>query len=120
MFECLKARPIRRGLQVIVAMASLLPLAQAAQGTTANSSFQVTVQINATCLINSASTLPFPTQTFIGANVDAQSAIQVQCTSTTAYNIGLDAGTATGATVTTRKMTAGANTVSYALYSDAG
>ena len=36
------------------------------------------------------------------------------------YNIGLSAGTATGATVTTRQMTNGAATVSYALYSNAG
>jgi Spore Coat Protein U domain len=54
------------------------------------------------------------------ANVDQTSTIQVQCTNTTAYNIGLDAGTASGATVTTRKMTSGGTTVSYSLYSNSG
>ena len=121
MFECLKARPIRRGLQVIAATLGLLPFAQVVQAvTTTTSSFTVQVQINATCVINSAQTLDFGTQTFLTANVDQQSKIQVQCTSTTPYNIGLNAGTASGATVTTRKMTSGANTVSYSLYSDSG
>lgn len=39
---------------------------------------------------------------------------------TTPYNIGLDAGTGTGATVAVRKMTSGANAVNYSLYSDSG
>jgi spore coat protein U-like protein len=39
---------------------------------------------------------------------------------TTPYNIGLDAGTGTGATVAARKMTNGANTITYSLYSDSG
>jgi spore coat protein U-like protein len=42
------------------------------------------------------------------------------CTNTTPYNIGLDAGTGTGATVAARKMTNGANTITYSLYSDSG
>ena len=42
----------------------------------------------------------------------------MSCTNTTPYNIGLDAGTGSGATVATRKMTSGGATVSYSLYSD--
>ena len=56
----------------------------------------------------------------IDCAVNQTSTIQVQCTNTTPYNIGLNAGTATGATVTTRKMTNGGATVGYALYSNAG
>jgi spore coat protein U-like protein len=54
------------------------------------------------------------------ANVDQTTTLQVQCTNTTPYNIGLDAGTGSGATVTTRKLTSGAHTVNYSLYSDSG
>ena len=36
-----------------------------------------------------------------------------------AYNVGLNAGTGTGATVAVRKMTSGANTITYSLYKDA-
>jgi spore coat protein U-like protein len=36
------------------------------------------------------------------------------------YNIGLDAGTGSGATVATRKLTSGSNTINYMLYCDSG
>jgi spore coat protein U-like protein len=70
----------------------------------------------ATCTINS-STVNFGSQGLLGANVDQTVPIQVMCMKTTPYNIGLDAGTGSGATVATRKMT-GAATVIYSLYSD--
>ena len=52
--------------------------------------------------------------------MDQTSAIQVTCTNTTPYNIGLSAGAGAGATVAVRKMTSGANTVNYTLYSNSG
>jgi spore coat protein U-like protein len=80
----------------------------------------VQVTIVATCTINSASTLNFGSQGVFTANVDQSSTIQVQCTNTTPYNIGLDAGVGSGATVAVRKMTSGGATVNYTLYSDSG
>jgi spore coat protein U-like protein len=56
----------------------------------------------------------------IATAINQTSTVQVQCTNTTPFNIGLNAGTATGATVTTRKMTSGSNTISYSLFSNAG
>jgi len=91
-----------------------------AYAATATSTFTVSATITATCIINSASTLAFGTVGVLSANVDQTSTISVQCTDTTGYNIGLDAGTATGATVTTRKLTNGAATINYSLYSDPG
>jgi spore coat protein U domain-containing protein, fimbrial subunit CupE1/2/3/6 len=44
----------------------------------------------------------------------------VTCTNTTPYNVGLDAGTSTGATVNARKMVGPAGaTLGYALFRDA-
>jgi len=87
---------------------------------TATTTFQSQIVIQAQCLILSASTLDFGTQGVLSANVDQTSTIAVQCTNTTPYNIGLDAGTGAGASVATRKMTSGGATVSYSLYTDAG
>ena len=87
---------------------------------TATSTFTVQVSITATCTINSASTLNFGTVGVLAGNTDQTSTIQVTCTNTTPYNIGLNAGTGTGATVAVRKMTSGANTVNYSLYSNSG
>jgi spore coat protein U-like protein len=103
-----------------LAVALALVLGGTASATTTTTTFPVQITIQATCTIVSASTLNFGTQALLSANIDQTSTIQVQCTNTTPYNIGLDAGTATGATVTTRKMTNGAATVSYSLFSNAG
>jgi spore coat protein U-like protein len=87
---------------------------------TTTTTFGVQITITASCTILSASTLNFGSNGVLTANVDQTSTIAVQCTNTTPYNIGLNAGTSTGATVTTRKMVNGAATVSYSLFSDSG
>jgi spore coat protein U-like protein len=63
-----------------------------------------------------ATTLNFGSQGVLNSNVDASSSVTATCTSGTAYNIGLNAGTGPGATVTTRKMTSGGATINYSLY----
>jgi len=105
---------------VVAVLTAMFLLTSNAQATTTTSTFAVQLTITSSCVINSASTLNFGSQGVLTANVDQTSTILVQCTNTTTYNIGLNAGTATGATVTTRKMTNGAATVSYSLYSDSG
>jgi len=71
-----------------------------------------------TCTISSAATLDFGNLGVLAANVDRISTIHVTCSNATPYNIGLDAGTGSGATVATRKMTSAGATVNYSLYSD--
>src|SRR5437762_678389 len=107
-------------LAQLATVAALVGFAvSAAEGTTTTSTFTVQVTLAATCAINSTATLNFGSQGVLSANVDQTSTVQVQCTNTTPYNIGLDAGTSSGATVTTRKMTSSGATVSYSLYRDA-
>jgi spore coat protein U-like protein len=103
-----------------VTAACLLASAAPSFAVTSTATFTVQVTIVATCTINSASTLNFGSQGVFTANVDQSSTIQVQCTNTTPYNIGLDAGVGSGATVAVRKMTSGGATVNYTLYSDSG
>lgn len=91
-----------------------------AHATTTTTPMVVQMTITASCTISSASTLNFGSSGVIAANVDQTSTVQVQCTNTTPYNIGLDAGTGSGATVAARKMTNGAATITYSLYSDSG
>ncbi len=90
--------------------------APAYASTTATTTFSVTATVNATCTI-SATNLAFGTYT--GTAVSQQSTVSVTCSNTTPYNVGLNAGTTTGATVTTRQMAGPSGaTLSYALYSD--
>jgi spore coat protein U-like protein len=86
---------------------------------TATSQFQVTMTLQAECKLTSASDLAFGTSGVIQGAVNATSAIGVQCTNTTPYNVGLGAGAGTGATVALRKMTsAGGATINYQLFRD--
>jgi spore coat protein U-like protein len=113
---------LRSRLRVTGALtaACLLQFVGPSSATTTTTTFTATITLAATCTINSASTLDFGTAGVLTANVDQTSTIAVQCTDTTPYSIGLDAGTGTGATVTVRKLTSGATTVNYTLYSDSG
>jgi spore coat protein U-like protein len=98
----------------------LLLLGNGSSATSVTSTFTTQVTIAAACTINSAVTLNFGSQGVLGANADQTATLQIQCTNTTNYNIGLDAGTGTGATVAVRKMMSGGNAVNYSLYSDSG
>ncbi|MGA9671730.1 MAG: spore coat protein U domain-containing protein [Terracidiphilus sp.] len=86
--------------------------------TTATTSFTVTAVITASCTI-SAGNLSFGT--YARTKLDATSTLTITCTNLAPFNIGLNAGTATGATVTTRKMTGpGGALLSYSLFRDSG
>ena len=85
---------------------------------TATTTFTVTATVQPNCVI-SANALNFGT--YSGALINTSSALSVTCTDTTVFNIGLNAGTATGATVTTRKMTGPSSAkLNYSLFRDSG
>jgi spore coat protein U-like protein len=113
------SRPIRKATAATLAWLLLLH-PSSTQAATTTSTFTVQMTVISSCVINSASTLNFGSQGVLVANVDNTSTLQVQCTNATPYNISLDAGTGSGATVATRKMSSGANTITYSLYRDSG
>jgi len=113
--------PSRRFLTLFLAPAAVLTaLAGAAYAATTTSTFQVQITIASACTIVSTATLNFGSQGVLTAAVNNTSTLNVQCTNTTPYNVGLDAGQGTGATVAARKMTGGAATVTYTIYQDSG
>jgi spore coat protein U-like protein len=93
-------------------------MAVAGSGVYRTTSFTVTATILPSCTITSAS-LGFGT--YVGVVKDASAIITVRCSKGTAYNVGLNAGAAPGATVSTRKMTGpGSALLSYNLFRDTG
>ncbi len=96
-----------------------------ASATTTTATFGVQLQINAECVINSTALLDFGSAGVLGgaagtSNKDQSSTLHVQCTNTTPYDIGLDAGTTTGALVSQRLLVNGAATINYNLFTNAG
>ena len=105
---------------VALAVVSIATLRFAEAGT-ATGQIAVTLTLQAECKLTSTSDLAFGTTGVLQAAILATSTINVQCTNTLPYNIALNAGTGVGATVASRKMTAGAgSTVSYELFRDSG
>jgi spore coat protein U-like protein len=100
------------GATLLASVAPGLPAVAA----TADSTIAVTATVQATCT-QTVTPLPFPIYTGV---VDVGTAtITVTCTNTTPYDIGLDAGLGTGATVTARTMNIGGASLNYVLTSDA-
>lgn len=92
-------------------------MASAASASTATANLSVTATIPAACSISTA-VVGFGSYT--GAQIDANGTVTANCVNGTTYNIGLGAGLGAGATTSARKLTSGANTLAYTLYSDSG
>jgi spore coat protein U-like protein len=87
------------------------------QAATSNSSMPVSATVQATCSITAS---PLAFGTYSSAQLDATTTLAVNCTNTTSYNVGLDIGSGSGATVAQRKMANGSQTLNYTVYSDIG
>ncbi|HHT8994857.1 TPA: spore coat U domain-containing protein [Burkholderia cenocepacia] len=91
---------------------------------TATATFTVTLTLQPNCTI-AANPLNFGTNGVLATAINQQTTLNVTCTNTTPYNVGLDAGTVTGSSVASRLMagTSTGNTtttVGFQLYQDAG
>lgn len=86
-----------------------------AQAATATATMAVSATVLSFCTI---AALPLAFGNYTSALTTANSTLTVACTTGTPYNVGLDVGTGTGATVSTRKMSFLTNTLSYGLFSD--
>ena len=103
-----------------LALASFLPALgfSGAEAATATGQFNVTLTLQAECRLVSTSNVAFGTSGVITTPLTATGSVVVQCTNTTPFNVGLNAGTGSGATVTNRLMTSGAATLPYQLFRD--
>lgn len=83
-----------------------------------------TLAVNATVTANCSATttaVAFGNVNVLsGTNADLTGGLSVTCTNGTAWSASADAGTGTGATMASRKMTSGANLLNYTLYTDTG
>lgn len=95
-------------------------MSQAALAATATATIPVSMTITAGCQVTTGS-VAFGSSAGLFSTVVASVNLNVTCSNSTAYTIGLDAGSGSGATTTTRKMTGpSATTINYGLYRDAG
>ena len=108
-------------LRVACLLSLFVGLNQQAYAATATGVMTVTATITSTCSVG-ASNLAFTSATsaaIAAGNVDAIGTVSVNCTTGSPYTIGLDAGTGVGATIASRKMSAGTLQLSYTVYTSA-
>jgi len=79
--------------------------------------FNWTAAISAQCVV-SAVAIAFPSSGLLTANRDATGTVTPICTNTTPYTIALDGGTTAATNPTQRKMSKGAERVTYGIYRD--
>jgi spore coat protein U-like protein len=108
-------------LRVACLLSLFIGLNQQAYAATATGVMTVTATITSTCAVG-ASSLAFTSATsaaIAAGNVDAIGTVSVNCTTGSPYTIGLDAGAGVGATIASRKMSAGTLQLSYTVYTSA-
>lgn len=122
----MKSKTLTRVALATVLGAALLPLLSGAAvyvNGSKTATFDVTLTIIADCTI-AANPMNFGSaQGVLANNVTATTTLNVTCTSTTPYNVGLNAGNVAGSTTATRLMVGtGANTstINFNLYQTAG
>jgi spore coat protein U-like protein len=85
-----------------------------------NVPFTVSATVPPVCT-TSATTLDFGTQGVLDNDVDTTSTVAVTCTNGASYSVGLNEGTTSGGTTTTRKMVGQTSsaTINYEMFTDA-
>ncbi len=79
--------------------------------------FNVTGTVISSC--NATTTnMVFPSTSFFTGNIDGTSTVRVTCTNTTPYHVRLSGGNAAATNPALRKMSLGANQITYGLYRD--
>ena len=100
------------------AVAAIAVSAQPALATDTTGSLSVTATVTSNCAVSTTAVAFGNVDVTLNANVDATGGISVTCTNGTAWTAKAGAGSGSGATITDRKMTSGANLLNYALYTD--
>ncbi|MBW9332127.1 spore coat U domain-containing protein [Herbaspirillum sp. RU 5E] len=89
------------------------------QAASSTGNLDISAIVPSQCVVQSAA-LPFGT--YAAGAVQQNAQIGVNCSNGTSYTVSLDAGTGSGASVASRKLSTadGVNTLNYGLYQDAG
>lgn len=106
-----------RAAKLSILVAAAVPGAAFAETKSATLSVSATVTANCTV---STTPVAFGSIDTLGGNHDATGSVTVNCTNGASWSAAASPGSGAGATMATRRMTSGASTLSYGLYTDAG
>mgnify|MGYP006174836821 FL=1 len=116
MFDTIRAAARAAGLALVVPAFLVVPATASAQ--TASSTLDVSATVTANCTVSTSALAFGNVNPIAGTNVDATGGISVTCTNGTAWTASAGVGSGSGASYAARRMSAGANLLSYNLYTD--
>ncbi len=106
---------MRKFLKIAIGVTAAACLSSAAYAGSATANLSVTASVATACSITTSS-VAFGA--YAGSQIDANGTVTANCVTGTSWTIGLGAGNGSGATTAARKLTSGANSLAYALFSD--
>ncbi|GAM99988.1 sigma-fimbriae tip adhesin [alpha proteobacterium U9-1i] len=106
--------------RAILGLALTAAAAFNAHAATDSDTMAITATVVASCSVDASDLLFGDYDPVAASPLDIGTSIGVTCTNGTAYVVSLDEGLGAGATVASRRMTAGADTLTYSLYRNAG
>ncbi|WP_084462785.1 Csu type fimbrial protein [Oceanibaculum pacificum] len=105
-------------LAAMVTCGGALFAASKAKAATATSSFAVTATVLQSCIVLATPMIFGNYDPTSLTPTDATTELLVTCTNGTSYNVGLNAGGGSGASIASRKLSFGGSTLNYTLYRD--
>ena len=108
----------KAGLRAGVLVAAFVATTPAFAATT-STTLNVDATVTANCVVSSSPISFGAVNPISGLNYDASGGITVTCTNGTAWSAAAGIGSGSGASYAARRMTAGANTLNYNIYTDA-
>lgn len=109
---------MRAFLKTIASAWLMIAIQVPALAATATGNFNAQIVIESACVVAATNLLDFGTTGVLSANIDQTTTFEVQCTDTTPYRVGLDAGSGAGATTLIRRMTGATATIDYQMFSE--
>lgn len=104
----------------LLASALLCAMPGAAWAGSQSAPMAVSANVTANCSITAGNLAFGAVNPVSGSNYDATATLSITCTSGSTWSAGANAGGGPSATFATRRMTNGANTLNYTIYTDSG
>ncbi|HEV2865250.1 MAG TPA: spore coat U domain-containing protein [Allosphingosinicella sp.] len=112
--------PRARASGYLLAACAVALAPSAASAAVANSTLSVDATVTANCTVSAGSVSFGSVNPISGSNADATGSFSVTCTNGTSWSAAAGVGSGSGASFTARRMTSGANTLNYNLYTSSG
>jgi spore coat protein U-like protein len=110
----------RKKTLIAAALLSAVAFPGVAMANSTSANLSVTATVTANCTVSTSPVAFGSFDALAGSAIDATGGVTVTCTNGTSWAAAAGAGSGTGATLASRKLSSGANLLNYSLFTDTG